>query len=273
MNIAVLLTVHDRKSKTLASLSSLFAQSPPGISGNMAVYMVDDGCTDGTPEAVGDKFPQVTILTGTGHLYWAGGMRMAFETAMSHGFDYYLWLNDDTILFPDALVNLLQESAKFNNNVVMVGSTKDPQTGVHTYGGVIRLHRWRPLKFTLVAPKEIPVEVETLNGNCVLVPQVVAQKVGNLDPAFTHAIGDFDYGLRARRLGFGIYLAPGYHGYCPSNLSDDKELSFRSRWKKMFSPHGLPPKEWAVFARRYAGIFWPAFWIFPYLKRLLTRRA
>jgi GT2 family glycosyltransferase len=68
---------------------------------------VDDGSTDDTATAVSQRFPQVKILQGTGSLFWNGGMRIAFAQALQHDYDYYLWLNDDTVLYPNALETLL----------------------------------------------------------------------------------------------------------------------------------------------------------------------
>jgi GT2 family glycosyltransferase len=267
--LAALLTVHNRREKTLAALERLFMQEklPAGLELN--VYLVDDASSDGTPQAIAKHFPQVRLIRGTGDLFWCGGMRLAFCEAMQQGFNHYLWLNDDTALFPDALSNLLDASVRLGRENIVVGSTHDPETHQLTYGGVTRLHRSRRLHFTPITPGEIPLPVETMNGNCVLIPQAVVQKVGNLDPAFTHGMGDFDYGLRARKLGIGIYIAPGYYGDCLRNPPVERNLPFVSRWRKLLSPHGLPPREWAVFARRYAGRFWFVFWMSPYLRYIL----
>jgi GT2 family glycosyltransferase len=268
IRIAVLLTAHNRKIKTLAALDALYGQVGLLTSTQTDVYLVDDGSIDHTSAAIAECFPQVRLLQGTGKLYWNGGMRLAFGEALKEGYDHYLWLNDDTTLFPSAVGKLLDAATRLGDRAIIVASTQDPNTGQLTYGGVRRLHRWRPLKFTMVAPVDNPVPVETMNGNCVLIPQAVAQKVGNLDPAFTHGLGDFDYGLRARKLGIEIYIVHGYCGYCQRNpLLDVKEFPLGERWKKIFSPHGLPPREWAVFAQRYAGPLWPIFWISPYLRK------
>ena len=268
IRIAALLTAHNRKIKTLAALEALYGQVGLLTNTQLDIYLVDDGSIDHTSAAVAECFPQARLLQGPGKLYWNGGMRLAFGEALKHGYDHYLWLNDDTTLFSLAVGQLLGIAARLGDNAIIVASTQDPFTGQLTYGGVRRLHRWRPLKFTMIAPEDNPVPVETMNGNCVLIPQAVAQKVGNLDPAFTHGMGDFDYGLRAHKLGVDVYVAPGYYGYCQRNPSEIQKLSMGERWRKVFSPHGLPPREWAVFAKRYAGPFWFVFWISPYLRRL-----
>jgi GT2 family glycosyltransferase len=58
---------------------------------------------------------------------------------------------------------------------------------------------------------------DTMHGKCVLIPRSVVQIVGNLDPAFVHYIGDWDYGLRTRQEGCTVWIAPGYLGTCSLN--------------------------------------------------------
>ncbi len=273
MRVAVIISVHNRKAKTLACLESFFYQQNLPQELTIQVLMVDDGSTDGTSDAVHAQFPTIRILPGTGNLFWCGGMRMAFGTALKEDFDFYLWLNDDTILVPDALTRILRTSFNFDHRAIVVGSTQDPQSGELTYGGVKRLHRWKPLRFTRISPASSPIPVETMNGNVVLIPRIVAHNIGNLDPIFTHGIGDYDYGLRAQKAGFNVYLAPGYYGFCKRNpdIIKTEGVSFQKYWASVISYKGLPPKEWHVFAKRYAGIFWFMFWASPYIRALFKR--
>lgn len=281
--IAALLTCHNRKPKTLACLKALFNQE---LKTEVAidVYLVDDGSTDGTAIAVAESYPQVKILQGNGSLFWNGGMRLAFAEAIKHDYDYYMWLNDDTVLYPNALDNLLETvaglQAKDEHRVIVAGSTCDPNTKALTYGGVVRRSRWRPLKFDLVEPGEDVKRCDTINGNCVLIPREVVQVVGNLDPVFTHYAGDWDYGLRAKQQRCTVWVAPGYVGTCSQNYEPGSEASppiqLDEGLKKIGQPKGLAVKEqilhplgeWKVFAQRYAGFFWLVYWLIPY-RRLL----
>lgn len=270
--LAVLLTVHNRKEKTLAALRSLFAQERLPSELIISVFMVDDGSTDGTSLAIQANFPQVKIIQGNGNLFWNQGMRLAFSHALKIGFSHYLWLNDDTELYLTTLQQLLILSSQFEEQAIIVGSLRDPSNDSLTYGGVKRTNRFRPLNFTLVLPEDKPVAVETMNGNCVLIPQKVAMEVGNLDQAFLHGLGDYDYGLRALKLGYSIHLAPGYVGTCPrENKQGIINKSFNAQWKFMQSPKGLPLYEWEIFARRYAGRFWFLYWLSPYIKFILGK--
>ena len=76
VSVAVLLTVHNRKNETLRCLSCLYSQESQLIY-SLSVFMTDDGCTDGTIEAVRDKFHDVRIVKGDGSLFWNRGMLKA----------------------------------------------------------------------------------------------------------------------------------------------------------------------------------------------------
>ena len=81
-------------------------------------------------------------------------------------------------------------------------------------------------------------------ANCALIPKVVIDMVGNLDATFTHAMGDFDFGLRARRLGYALWVAPGVAGECEPNLGTglwtDKSLPLGTRWQRLKGPKAYP---------------------------------
>lgn len=272
-HIAALMTSHNRRVKTLACLGALRRQQLPSHV-ILHVFLVDAGSTDGTPEAVAKRFPDVRLMETDANVFWNRGMSMAFAAALEEGFQSYLWLNDDTLLDDDALMKFLKTShsdvVSTTGPSIVVGCTRDPETGETTYGGVVRSSRVHPLKFQLAATSSIPQSVDTMNGNCVLIPDAVARLVGNLDSSYTHSIGDFDYGLRARRAGCSIWLVPDTVGTCARSDTvgtwQDISLSLQDRWRKLRGPKGLPPAEWLTFARRHAGIGWPIYWSLPYIK-------
>lgn len=278
--IAVLMTCFNRKAKTLESLRLLLAQEIPTHVA-VQVYLVDDGCTDGTGEAVSQTYPQVKILPGTGNLFWNGGMRLAFAEAMKSDYDYYLWLNDDTLLYPDALKTLLATSWKLRDrgevNAIVTASTQDPHTQELTYGGMTQISPWHPpFKARKVIPGEQAKSCDMMCGNFVLFPREVVQLVGNLDPALTHYAGDWDYGLRAKQKGCTVWVAPGYQGTCPRNPKPEPGASpkLQEGLAKMANPKGLdlqtvtlqPIDEWKLLMKRHGGFLWPLYWLLPYRK-------
>lgn len=273
--IAVLLTCHNRRDITLSCLERLHQQSI-----QFDVFLVDDGSSDGTTEVIARQYPKVNVLLGDGNLFWVGGMHLAFSEALRHDYAYYLWLNDDTVLEPDALKILLDTHSllvdRGKADSIVVGSVKDPVTGEYSYGGRIRSQRKFSHTFEAVKPTLEPQECTTMQGNVVLIPRSVAARVGNVEVAFTHQRGDLDYGLRAKKLGCSIFTAPGYLGTCPQNPVNgswvDMSLSPLQRLKKAFGIKAFPIKEWTIFTRRHSGSLWFVYWAFPYIRAVIGYR-
>lgn len=250
IRIAVIITCHNRKEKTLSCLHSLFECNLP--KGHLVeVFLVDDGSTDGTGQEIKLNFPQVHIIQGTGSLFWNRGMHLAWTTAAKYSdFQFYLWLNDDVNLFRDAIVDLL--SVPFCVNSIVVGTMKSEINDFATYGGL-------DLNNHLISPNGVPQTCYTFNGNFVLIPEIVYKEVGNLDPIFPHAIGDFDYALRAKKKSISAYVAPGYSGICEKNQSLPKwclpEVTFKNRINSLYSPLGnAHPYYYFQYEKRHFGI-------------------
>lgn len=250
-NLAVLITCFNRKEITIDCLNSVF-ESTSFEHFNFEVFLVDDGSTDGTSDAVKTQFPTVNIIQGTGELYWNGGMILAWESAArSKKFDFYLWLNDDTNVYQNSFIDLINTSISFENESIVIGSTNSsPTEKIITYGG-------RLASGGLIAPNSFPKMCDYFNGNIVLVPQSVFKKLGFLDRRFRHALGDFDYGLRARKAEIKSYIAPGYLGQCSLHTDlpvwCNSKFSFKIRWEAFRTPLGHNPEEYFIFEKRHNG--------------------
>lgn len=255
-HIAVIMTVHNRKDKTLMCLKYLFVNK---IQAKVSCVLTDDGSTDGTSEAVLDKFQNVTVLKGDGNLFWNRGMLNSWKEAVKTDPDYYLWLNDDTILTDNALSTLSNISAQTNDDAIVVGSTCDAR-GILSYGG-----RTKTRKHTIVNPKkEETCDCETFNGNIVFIPRSVVKEIGIIDPFFHHSFGDIEYGLRASSKGIKCLVAPGFLGICERNnpipLFRRKEYSLIKRYKLLYSPLGFNPIEDFHLNKKYYPIWMCILW-------------
>lgn len=280
VSVCAILTCFNRKQKTVESLLRL-QTSAKQTNVQLWGVLVDDASRDGTAEAAALRFPWLTVLHSNGNLYWSRGMHMAMSHALAHRpADAYLWLNDDTELAPEALSVLLatlqQVRHEQGRDGLVVGSTRDPHTGQHTYGGSVALSRLRCFSYRKVFDAHRPMPCEAINGNVVLIAAAVAADVGNLDPVFEHAMGDTDYGLRALARHWPVVVAPGFVGNCGRNPIEgtfmDTRLSRRERWRRMLDRKGLPPRSWAHLCRRHGGPLWPLRFAWPYLQVLLTRQ-
>ena len=281
--VCALIAAHNRRVLTLAGLQALQASARAGEVLLCAV-LVDDGSRDGTAEAVEAACPWVKVVRAAGDLYWCRAMHRAWIEALAVAGvagrrpTHFLWLNDDTRLRPAALSTLLhtavERQAALGRPVIVVGTAADPRTGRPSYGGGRLASRWRRTSWRLVPPEAHPQEVEVMDGNVVLLPADVIAQVGNLDAAFEHAMGDYDYALRARRRGVPVWLAPGVLADCATNPRSgfrDPALSLRARWRAAMDRKGLPWRSWLRFTRRHAGLGWPVFFVWPYLRVLWPR--
>ncbi len=281
MRIAALMTCHNRRSTTVECLTQLIScKLPPKI--QIEVYLVDDGCTDGTGDAVEALDKNIRIIRGSGDLYWAHGTHLAAKHASKDSnFDGYLWLNDDMLLDDDCFIklgNALSDaySRQRHNRIIMVGSAKDAETGETTYGGYLMGRGFGHRGLKRVLPKDSLVPCDTMNGNFVYISREAFSISGNIDPVYRHGMADIDYGLRAKRLGVEIYLLPGHVGTCSRNIEDNPtdalSTSFIARVREVSSQKRLPPKQWFFLTFRHYGIFWPAYFAWPYLKAAIGQK-
>lgn len=257
VSLAVLLTVHNRKDCTEKALCHLYKSClPDDVS--MDVYLTDDGCTDGTQDMIRLKYPSVVIIKGDGNLFWNRGMHLAWEEAIKvKNYDFFLWLNDDTYIFDNAIKTILANSHEKQSQAIIVGATKSKKSEECTYG----LHDEKTGK--LIIPNGTLQQGTNMNGNFVLIPKYVYSILGNLDPYYHHGLGDTDYGLRAKEENIEVLLSSDYIGYCEKHLSlpvwcnPDKPL--KQRWKALNSPIGMPIRILFYHETKHYSIFRAAY--------------
>lgn len=260
------MTCYNRRETTLACLRCLAKQELPD-GHRLEFFLVDDGSHDGTGDAVRQEFPDVSVLQGTGSLYWCGGMRLAWQEASKIDPDYYLAMNDDTMIIPDAVRDLLTLVGPPENRTMAVAAISDESSGEAIYGGHGRYPRHHPLKLTGKA-----LRCATVNANCLLIPRAVYREIGIFHP-YTHGLADYDYGFTASRRGIVIWQSAECLGTCKANLKvstwEDRNLPRAERLRKLSAPTGLPLKDHLIFRLRHYPLTWPRHVLGPYVRILL----
>lgn len=267
--VAVLLTCHNRVDNTTLCLEYLYS-SYLESNLSMDVYLVDDGSTDGTTHQIRSRFPEVNIIEGNGSLYWNQGMRLAWsEASNKKDYDFYIWLNDDTFLEPTAINELFltyeYAKSKVQTEVIITGACRSEKgMDVFTYGG--------RSEGGILEPNGSVQLCTYINGNIVLVPRRIFEVLGNLSNDYTHAMGDFDYGLRARSNGFYCFTTKVYIANCQINKSTpiwrDPKMDIIKRWRDFHSPRGLNISEYLIFRRKFWKYKWSIYMVKAYLRML-----
>lgn len=262
--IAVLLTCHNRKSKTLACLQSFFAANKPNNYW-FKIYVVDDGSTDGTADAIKALYPAIHVEKGDGSLFWAGGMHLAWEIALNEKeYHAFLLLNDDVLLNEDFLGNLIatEEFAlkKDGKTGVYSSATIDSETNEYTYGAYNVTKKLLKMRIHFVVPTNVPQRCQLTNANILWISKETVDTIGILDDNYTHAIADFDYSLRAIDKDIPVYLTPHFGGLCSNDHSINQDIvdaPLKERIAYLKSPKGLSCDEYLYYIRKHFPLFLP----------------
>lgn len=280
--IAVLITVFNRVEKTLICLESLFeAVIPSDEQFFFKVFLTDDGSTDGTREKILARFPDrdIVILSGTGSLYWNGGMNNSWRAAIAEGcFDGYLWLNNDSVLYPNVWEEIIVADKyaheEYNKGGIYVGSTKDSKTGKLSYGGFVFKNKWT-LKDEFIMPIGHIQSCEAAHGNITYISSNVVESEGVFCDDYVHGGGDHDYSYLAYKHGFPVLVMREYVGECENDHKESEfsflNMSLKERLAYVKAPLGYNLNNTLLFQKRCFPYRYPFVWSTSYLRILFPK--
>lgn len=268
--IATILTCYNRKALTVQALQALFEAADAynrsvskGV--DLEIFLTDDGCTDGTADAVRTTFTgkAINIIPGTGNLFWSGGMILAWNEALKtqEKWDFYLLMNDDTLLYADAFNELFATHAfaleQTGKSGLYSGVCRSMDEERITYGGM-NYNTGSPLgKAVMVIPNGRPQPCLMTNANILLAASNVVKEIGIFDKEYIHCCGDWAYGIRANRAGLPVYITGKACGRCDYDHDSEKEEAAKvtamtiSERKKYFSSPLHSRRDALIFLKKY----------------------
>lgn len=233
--------------------------------------MADSG-NDGIDQQISRfiTYKPYTYIKVPAESYWAESMYACYQATVVPDFDHIFLLNNDVFLFESA-IEQLHECARRNRDAIIVGQLWDPIVNSHAYGGLMKsgIH---PLRYERLLGARVDTDVDAIQGNCVLLPRVSFTNGLYLNPQYRHNYADLDLGIRAKKLGIRVIVAPGYLGECTVGQRKPG-TNVTERWKQFRSPLGTPLKSQVLILKQTAGkwIWW--IWLIPPLIRLFTGRS
>lgn len=200
----------NRKDDTIECIDSLKKLNYP----NFQIVVVDNGSVDGSVAAIRAQFPDITIIENRRNLGYAEGFNAGLKYAYEHRADYFLILNNDTVIDSHALTQLVKV-AEQDSQVGFVSGK------VYFYNEPNRLQtvgkNTHPVYIigSDIGGKEIDVgqydeirERDFVDDVFLLVRRCAYEQVGGYDPTFFLMYEEADWCARVRRVGFKIMYAP-----------------------------------------------------------------
>ena len=84
---------------------------------NYDVIVVNDGSTDETSSSLKEYFPKVKELMSDGNLWWSRSMNLGFKEALSNNSQYVLVLNNDVVINPNTIYNLVNTAILYPKSI------------------------------------------------------------------------------------------------------------------------------------------------------------
>jgi GT2 family glycosyltransferase len=158
------------------------------------VIVVDGSSTDGSPEMVEREFPEVRLSRVPNH-GWAHASNRAAEMATR---DYYLFLNSDAFVTEEALAMMHDRLTHSHETGAVAPMLMNEDGTRQKLFGVWYWPVWRPVTRPLTAP--------VLSGACFMATRRCFERVGAFDETFFLYNEEFDWGSRARALGYRLEI-------------------------------------------------------------------
>lgn len=213
--------------------------------------VVDNCSSDGSAAMVREEFPQVRLIESEingGYAYANNQGLRCFQAR------YYLLLNPDTVLPPDAVQRMLEfmethpEVGIAGPKLVMDGGELDmacrrsfptPENSFYKLFGLSRLfpdsERFGQYNLTYLDPDEV-AEVDSVVGAFMMVRREVVEEVGCLDEQYFMYAEDLDWAYRAKRAGWKVYYYPEVTvlHYKRQSSQQNKDRADYEFWRAMY---------------------------------------
>jgi GT2 family glycosyltransferase len=224
--------------------------------------VVDNASTDNTQGIVASEFPSVRLVRSENNLGYTGGNNLGIRYALrKENCDYLLILNDDTIIDPyllSQLVRTIETDSKIGiaNPIIIDFESKVLCNSYGSYNFYLGIGKKSLLN------KRKTTQIDLLRGTCFLIKREVVEKIGLMDENFFLYFDEADLSYRVKKAGYTMVCAPTarvYHllSYSFSGKINPIVLYYSTRNE-------------LLFARKHLNIlfFFPP-WIFRFVFRII----
>jgi GT2 family glycosyltransferase len=195
---------------------------------NYQIFLVDNGSSDDSLSIFHQEFDsnsKIKIIDNNSNLGFVGGNNLAIKYILKSDFDHICLLNNDVLVDPDFLTNLIKNTSNYSVLGPKIYFAPGYEYHYHRYtkkqrGNVIWFAGgqmdWDNIYGSHIGVDEIDNgqydeindQVDFLTGCCLLINRQVFEKIGFLDNNFFMYLEDADFCQKAKKNNFKMAYIP-----------------------------------------------------------------
>jgi len=263
-DLAVVLVTWNVRDLVLDALASLYADLiESGL--NAEVYVVDSASSDGTPDEIRRKFPQVNLTVSEKNLGFGAANNMAIRQIMANDPPPVVYLlNPDTYTHAET-TRCLYRHLLSDKRIGLVGARLDYGDGTFQHGafgfpGLRQLWtEFFPTPGRLIEgqfngryPKQlydlgVPFPVDFVLGATMMLRREVIETTGMFDEHFFMYCEEIDWAWRIHEAGWGVHCVPKarvthFAGKSTSQVRQKMVIHLWTSRLRLYQKHYTAPK-------------------------------
>lgn len=203
---------------------------------NYERYVVDNGSTDGSFEALKEDFEEVVFIRNDQNLGFAGGNNQGIERALDDECQYVLLLNNDTVVTQEFLTHLVETAEKNSHVGAAGGLILDFDENIWYAGGSLHPTFIRYDRKTEVPEGTGEYRTDVIVGTLILLNRDALDDVGLLDDQYWFGGEDLELCYRMRDKGWDVLVNPSaviYHEVGGTGGVENSFSAYQSSWNNL----------------------------------------
>ncbi len=204
--VSIVILTYNGKAHVLECLKSLREISYR----DKEIIVYDNGSGDGTADVIKKRFKQVKVIQRKDNVGYCRGTNDAYRYTRGK---YVLFLNNDTTVTEDFLAPMVRRMEEDSLNGIVqpkliFQKTKKLQAGCTFFTDTGFLYYFGHGKNPNEQKYNVPMQMHSANGACMLVKREVIEKIGLFDDDFFLYFEETDFCSRALLAGYRIWYEP-----------------------------------------------------------------
>ena len=197
--IAVVIVTFNRCDELVKTISAIQNQ---GIIEN-DIIVINNNSTDNTKNILDSNYKNIQSIHLNENIASAGGFSKGMQTAYEKGYDWVWLFNDDSRPVEGSLKSML---AHLNSDKIQIGLLKIANKDENNKAVLLYWNGVRKPVSVDVSNEIVQTDLITFDG-CIISKKTI-EKIGYCDPLYFMGTYEFDYCLKAKDAGIGVYTLP-----------------------------------------------------------------